>query len=158
MRPNSPSAPSAVFSLPPDQADPVSACPPHRGRPQVLITGDLTTAEEIEPFCPGIRAAVVKTSVSRFAADGMHPAQAREVIRDAAHEAVQDLAHAAPPTIELPATLTVRFRNADLAEMATWINGAVREDALTVCLTDADPIRLYRGFVAVFMLTRAIAE
>lgn len=128
------------------------------GVPVVLITGDLTTAEEIEPFCPGIRAAVVKTSVSRFAADSMHPAQAREVIRDAAHEAVRDLAHAAPFTIELPATLTVRFRNADLAEMATWINGAVREDALTVCLTDADPIRLYRSFVAVVMLTRAIAE
>ncbi|MGY5061199.1 hypothetical protein ACWDFR_45470, partial [Streptomyces sp. 900105755] len=31
--PSSPSSPSAVFSLPPDQADPVSACPPLRGRP-----------------------------------------------------------------------------------------------------------------------------
>lgn len=126
--------------------------------PVVLITGDGITAEEIEPFCPGIRAAVVKSSVSRFAADSMHPAQARELIRDAAHEAVQSLPRAVVPAIELPATLTVRFRNADLAEMATWINGAVREDELTVRLTDADPIRLYRSFVAVVMLTRAIAE
>ncbi|MFJ8313521.1 MULTISPECIES: M55 family metallopeptidase [unclassified Streptomyces] len=92
----------------------------------VLITGDGITAEEIEPFCPGIRAAVVKSSVSRFAADSMHPDQAREVIRDAAHEAVQSLPHAAVPAIELPATLTVRFRNADLAEMATWIKGGTR--------------------------------
>ncbi|WP_063802171.1 M55 family metallopeptidase [Streptomyces sp. WM6378] len=126
--------------------------------PVVLITGDGITAEEIEPFCPGIRAAVVKSSVSRFAADSMHPAQARELIRDAAHEAVQSLPRAVVPAIELPATLTVRFRNTDLAEMATWINGAVREDELTVRLTDADPIRLYRSFVAVVMLTRAIAE
>ncbi|MFD5508489.1 M55 family metallopeptidase [Streptomyces sp. NPDC127051] len=128
------------------------------GVPVLLITGDRTTAEEIEPFCPGIRSAVVKTSVSRFAADSMHPAQAREVIREAAHEAVQRLPHAAVPAIDLPATLTVRFRNADLAEMATWINGAVRDDELTVHLTDADPIRLYRSFVAVVVLTRTIAE
>lgn len=128
------------------------------GVPVVLITGDGTTADEIEPFCPGISAAVVKTSVSRLAADSMHPEQAREAIREAAHAAVQSLPHAVTPTIELPATLTVRFRNADLAEMATWINGAVRDDGLTVHLTDSDPIRLYRSFVAVVMLTRAIAE
>ncbi|MFI6684049.1 M55 family metallopeptidase [Streptomyces sp. NPDC050485] len=128
------------------------------GVPVVLITGDRITAEEVEPFCPGIRAAVVKTSVSRFAADSMHPAQAREVIREAAHEAVRHLPQATVPAIELPATLTVRFRNADLAEMATWINGAVRDDDLTVHLTDADPIRLYRRFVAVVILTRSIAE
>ncbi|WP_329561382.1 M55 family metallopeptidase [Kitasatospora sp. NBC_01266] len=133
------------------------------GVPVVLITGDRTTVAEIEPFCPGIRAAVVKSSVSRFAADSMHPAQAREVIREAARAAVERLADAAVPAInlpaiELPATLTVRFRNADLAEMATWINGAVRDDDLTVHLTDTDPVRLYRGFVAVVVLTRAIAE
>ncbi|MEV6734158.1 MULTISPECIES: M55 family metallopeptidase [unclassified Streptomyces] len=126
--------------------------------PVVLITGDRTTAEEIEPFCPGIRAAVVKTSVSRFAADSMHPAQARDVIREAAQEAVTRLPHAAVPAIDLPATLTIQFRDAGLAEMATWINGAVREDELTVHLTDTDPIRLYRSFVAVVVLTRAIAE
>lgn len=80
------------------------------------------------------------------------------MIQDAAHEAVQNLPYAAVPTIVLPATLTVRFRNADLAEMATWFNGAVRDGELTVHLTDTDPIRLYRGFVAVVMLTRSIAE
>jgi hypothetical protein len=32
-------SPSAVFSLPPDQADPVSACPPLRGRPRVALDG-----------------------------------------------------------------------------------------------------------------------
>ncbi|MFJ7949532.1 DUF6185 family protein, partial [Streptomyces sp. NPDC096354] len=35
--PNSPSSPSAVFSLPPDQADPVSACPPLRGRSHLTV-------------------------------------------------------------------------------------------------------------------------
>lgn len=126
--------------------------------PVVLITGDRVTAEEIEPFCPGVRAAVVKTSVSRFAADSLHPEEAGELIRNTAEAAVRALPQAAPPAIALPATLTIRFRSADLAELATWINGVVREGELDVRLTDTDPIRLYRAFVAVVLLTRGLAD
>ncbi|MEV7026773.1 hypothetical protein [Kitasatospora sp. NPDC093558] len=56
------------------------------------------------------------------------------------------------------ATLTVRFRNAALAETATWVTGVIRDDELTVYITDDDPIRLYRAFVTVVLLTRGIAE
>ncbi|MFJ9870103.1 M55 family metallopeptidase [Streptomyces sp. NPDC101165] len=126
--------------------------------PVVLITGDDVTAAQIEPFCPGVRAAVVKNSVSRFAADSLHPEQAREVIREAAGAAVRRLADAPLPAIDLPATLAVRFRNADLAEMVTWINGVARADELTVRLRDDDPVRLYRTFVTTVLLTRGIAE
>jgi D-amino peptidase len=54
----------------------------------------------------------------------------------------------------------VRFRNADLAEMATWITGVVadKDDPTVAHLTDDDPIRLYRTFVTVVLLTRGIAE
>lgn len=128
------------------------------GVPVVLITGDDTTAAEIEPFCPGIHGAVVKTSVSRFAADSLHPLQAREVIRTTARAAVEALPAAKPPAITLPATLTVRFRNADLAEMATWISGVERVDGVGVRITDEDPVRLFRTFITVVLLTRGIAE
>ncbi|MER6378928.1 M55 family metallopeptidase [Streptomyces sp. NPDC001250] len=126
--------------------------------PVVLITGDDVTAAQMEPFCPGIQAAVVKNSVSRFAADSLHPEEAREVITRSAGAAMRRLADARLPTIALPASLTVRFNNADLAEMATWINGVVREDDLTVRLRDDDPVRLYRTFVTLVLLTRGIAE
>ncbi|MEU6172607.1 M55 family metallopeptidase [Streptantibioticus parmotrematis] len=128
------------------------------GVPVALITGDATTLAEAQPFCPGIQGAVVKSSVSRFAADSLHPLEAREVIRQAARTAIERLEEAEPPRIALPATLTVRFRNADLAEMATWIEGVVRNDRLAVRMTDDDPVRLYRRFVTVVMLTRGIAE
>ena len=140
------------------------------GVPVALITGDRTTAEELRPFCPGARAAVVKESVNRFAADSLHPQQARELIREQARLAVAALAEAGsgarrPPAVELPATLTVRFRNPDLAEMATWISGVERggtvgdkDDPTLVRMTDDDPIRLYRRFVTVVLLTRGIAE
>jgi D-amino peptidase len=139
--------------------------------PVALVTGDRTTAEELHPFCPGARAAVVKESVNRFAADSLHPHQACELIRDQALAAVRALRDRDEdarrlPAIALPATLTVRFRNPDLAEMATWITGARRggaadsdrDDPTMVTLTDEDPIRLYRTFVTVVLLTRGIAE
>jgi D-amino peptidase len=131
------------------------------GVPVLLVTGDDTTAAELEPFCPDAVGAVVKSSVSRFAADSLHPEEARELIRGAARRAVEELLPAAAlPRIELPATLTVRMRNPDLAEMATWISGveAVADDPVTVRMVDEDPIRLYRTFVTVVLLTRGIAE
>jgi D-amino peptidase len=130
------------------------------GVPVLLITGDETTATELEPFSPGAIGAVVKSSVSRFAADSLHPEEAREVIHDAARRAVEALPAAALPAIELPATLTVRMRIPDLAEMATWISGVESDpaDPVTVRITDDDPIRLYRTFVTVVLLTRGIAE
>ena len=130
------------------------------GVPVLLITGDRTTAEEIAPFCPGVRAAVVKESVSRFAADSLHPTEAQALIHDTARAAVERLGDAAAPRIDLPATLAVRFRNPDLAEMATWIHGVRLDEAdpTGVRITDTDPIRLYRTFVTLVLLTRGIAE
>ena len=127
------------------------------GVPVVLVTGDDVTAEEAQRVCPGIRTAVVKRAVSRFAAESLHPAEARSVIREAARAAIEALPTDAP-SIDLPATLEVSFRNPDLAEMATWISGTERTDHVTVTLTGDDPLELYRRFVTIVVLTRGIAE
>jgi D-amino peptidase len=128
------------------------------GVPVVLVTGDDITAEEARRVCPTVHAAVVKTSVSRFAAESLHPADARELIRDGAELALSSLREAQPPAIELPATLEVTFRNPDLAEMATWLTGVTRSGTRTVSIVDDDPVRLYRTFVTAIFLTRGIAE
>jgi D-amino peptidase len=124
--------------------------------PIALITGDATTAEEAVRICPSIETAVVKESVSRFAASSLHPVVARELIADAARRALERRHQ--PPAIELPATLAVRFRNADLAEMAGWLRRVERRDNVTVSMTDDDPLRLFRTFVTAVLLTRGIAE
>jgi D-amino peptidase len=72
------------------------------GVPVVLVTGDATTAEEARRVCPGIQAAMVKQSVSRFAADSLHPADACELIRDRAAAAVADLGAAFLPQVRPP--------------------------------------------------------
>jgi len=133
------------------------------GVPVVLVTGDQTTAAELRPFWPEARAAVVKQSVSRFAAESLHPARANRLIAQTARAAIEALREPGPkpaPRIELPATLTVRLRNPDLAEMATWLERVESDgqDPTVVHLTDADPIRLYRTFITLVMLTRGIAE
>jgi D-amino peptidase len=126
--------------------------------PVVLVTGDNVTAAEAVLICPGIRTAVVKSAVSRFAADSMHPHAARDLIRAEAEAAVHGIGDARLPQIELPATLAVTFRNADLAELATWLTGVRRTGPTTVSISDDDPIRLFRSFINTVLLTRDIAE
>jgi D-amino peptidase len=128
------------------------------GVPVVLVTGDETTAEEARRVCPDIVPAVVKTSVTRFAADSLHPDEACALIREAAASAVRGLASARPPQIQLPATLEVLFVNGDLAEMASWVKGVERVGPRTVRFTDDDPVRLFRTFITTVVLTRSIAE
>jgi D-amino peptidase len=128
------------------------------GVPVVLTTGDDVTASESRQLSPGAHTAVVKTAITRFAADSMHPDDACELIRTEAEAAIRDLAVAAPPQITLPATLRVTFRNADLAEMASWLHDVERVGRTAVSITGDDPIRLYRTFIHAVLLTRDIAE
>ena len=128
------------------------------GVPVVLITGDDTTAEEATAICPGITTAVVKHSVSRFAAESLHPQQAVAVIAEAATAAINKLDQARPPAIELPATLEISFQTGDMADMASWVKGVERVESRTVQVSDDDPIRLFRTFVTIVLLTRAIVE
>ncbi len=130
----------------------------HYGVPVVLITGDETTAAEIGKVCPGIRAAVVKRSVTRFAAESLHPHAACELIREQARQAVADLAAAAPPAIDLPATLGLRFHNTDYADLATRISGVERTGDLEAAITGADPLALFTTFITVVLLCRGFVE
>jgi D-amino peptidase len=130
----------------------------HHRVPVVLVSGDEITAEEARPFMPGIESVVVKRSVSRFAAQSLHPSVACERIREGARQAIERAAAIGPPAIELPARLDVALRLADMAEMATWVGGVERTGDRTIAITEADPLALFRRFVAVVALTRGLGE
>ncbi len=130
----------------------------HHGVPVVLITGDDATAQEARLFAPEVEAVVVKRSITRFAAESLHPDRACELIRAGAARALARAGDARPPAIDLPATLELIFLTADMAEMATWIHGVKRAGARVVTVTDDDPLRLYRSFVTIIALTRSIVE
>jgi D-amino peptidase len=128
----------------------------HHGVPVAVITGDQYVGPEVTPFCPGIETIEVKRSVSRYAAEHLHPDSARERIRDGVASALR--AGPSTPAISLPATVEVELVSPDMAEQATWIHGVTRLDGRTVSLTDDDPLRLFRTFMTLVFLTRSLVE
>jgi D-amino peptidase len=128
----------------------------HHGVPVVAITGDQYVGPEATPLCRGIRAIEVKRSVSRFAAEHLHPDAARERIREGVGSALR--ADLSPPAIELPAAIEVELLSPDMAEQATWIGGITRVGSRTVSFTDDDPLRLFRTFMTLVFLTRSLVE
>jgi D-amino peptidase len=130
----------------------------HHRVPVALITGDDATADEARPFLPDVEAVVVKRSITRFAAESVHPERACALIRAGAARALSGVAGIEPPAVKLPATLEVTFLTADMAEMATWVRGVERAGPRSATVTDDDPLRLYRTFVTLVALTRSIVE
>ena len=130
----------------------------HFGVPVAVITGDQHVLPEAAPFCPGIRGAQVKTSISRYAAHNLHPDEARELIRDTVGAALGPESSAQTPHINLPATVEVRFLSPDMAEQATWVRGVTRADSHAVTFTDAEPLALFRTFMTLVYLTRSLVE
>jgi D-amino peptidase len=130
----------------------------HHQVPVVLITGDEATAEEARPFMPDLEAVVVKRSITRFAAESVHPDRARQLIRAGARTAMQRAAGVPLPSIDLPATLEITFLTADMAEMATWIREVERAGTRTVTVTGSEPLALYRTFTTIVALTRSITS
>lgn len=130
----------------------------HHRVPVVLITGDGATAEEARPFLPEIETVVVKRSITRFAAESLHPDRACELIHAGATRALARAGAKPLPAIDLPATLEITFLTSDMADMATWIRGVDRAGTRTVTVADEDPLRLYRTFVTIIALTRSIVE
>jgi D-amino peptidase len=126
--------------------------------PVVLVTGDDTTAVETRRFCPDIHAAVVKKSVTRFAAESLHPAAARDLIRDEAKAAIQTLAVARPPAIATPVTLEIAFRGSDYCELADRIEGVRRTGDLAATIVGDDPLWIYQTFITVVLLCRGLVE
>jgi len=125
------------------------------GVPVVLVTGDQVVGPEAEPFCPGIRVAVVKESLSREAALSLHPEVARDAVRAAAAEALTDRAGWSLPRV--PGDLEVDLLTADMAQIATAVRGVERSDERTVTIATADPLSAYRSFVAVVAITRHLS-
>jgi len=128
----------------------------HHGVPIALVTGDAVTWAETEPFAPGAVPVVTKESITRFAADSLHPAESCRLIRAGAEEAVRRVAGGAVPTppIDRPATLELDLQTGDMAEMATWVRGVERLAERTVGITNEDLLAVYRSFVGVTAITR----
>jgi D-amino peptidase len=132
----------------------------HHGVPIVLVTGDQVTAREAREVLPEVECVVVKESITRYAAANLHPQVACERLREGAMRAIQGLPSQKPPSFVAPVRVEVTFLTADMAESATRLRGVepVAGGARAVVFEDADTLALFRTFVTIIQLTRALAE
>jgi D-amino peptidase len=130
----------------------------HHGVPVVLITGDRQACEETAELLPGIHTAVVKASVSRMAAESLHPRVACALIRSRAAEAVAAAGAIGPPPVPADAVLEVDVRTTDIAEAMTWVRGVQLVGPRTVRVSGPDRLATFRSFAAAILLTRTVAE
>lgn len=126
--------------------------------PVVLVTGDETTAEETKQFCPNIKTAVVKKSITRFSADALHPQAAQELIREQSKRAVEELSSATVPAIDRPVSMQISFRTSDYCELAARVNGVERTSGVAARIVGDDPLEIYQSFITVVLLCRGLAE
>jgi D-amino peptidase len=132
----------------------------HFGVPIVLVTGDQVTAAEARALAPAVETVEVKRSVSRFAAASLHPEVARARIQEGARRALARAGEIPAPRFGPDTRIEVTFLTADMAEMAAWLRGVevVAGGSRTVAFGGGDPLQLFRTFVTMVMLTRAIVE
>lgn len=132
----------------------------HFGVPIVLVTGDQVTVEEAGKLSPAPIGAVVKRSVTRFSAESLHPAIARERIAAAAKESLGLARSASAPVFPSPTTVELTFLTADMAEMSAWIQGVerVRGASRMVRFSGSDYLALFQTFVTIVMLTRGLVD
>lgn len=132
----------------------------HHGVPIALVTGDQVTAAEAHRLDPAPHCVEVKRSLSRTAAESLHPDVARERIREGARLALTERLPQAPPRFTRPIRLEVTFLTADMAEMAAWLRGVevAGAQSRTATFTADDPLEVFRTFVTMVMLTRNLVE
>jgi D-amino peptidase len=130
----------------------------HYGVPIIFVSGDEATAREAQSIAPNAEKVIVKQSLGRFAASHIHPSVACEMLRVGAARAVENIGNMQPPQFQLPVTVQITFLVADMAEWASWIRGVDRVDARTVKLSGENLLDLYRMFVTIVTLTRALVD
>lgn len=132
----------------------------HYGVPIALVTGDEVTVAEAERLSPSPIGVAVKRSISRFAAESLHPEVARERVLTGAARALTTGRPVLAPQFPIPTTLELTFLTADMAEMAAWLHGVEVVDGQprTIRYTSDNLLAIFRTFVTMVMLTRAIVE
>ncbi len=129
----------------------------HFGVPLALISGDQHAGAELRTLAPGVERVAVKASITRFAAQSVHPEEARDRIRAGAVRALGRLTELAPPRVASDCRIRVTARNADLAKLACRVRDVTRTGELELEVAGGDRLEVFRNFVAVLEITRQLA-
>jgi D-amino peptidase len=118
------------------------------GVPVALVAGDDKCCEQAAKRLPGVRTAVVKQASGRHVATSLSPASARELIREAAAEAVRGAGSLEPFRPEPPFELEADTANTVSAELCALAPGVDRVGPRTVRFRTEDFAEAFRCLLA----------
>ena len=115
------------------------------GVPVALATGDEAFATEIRTLLSGeIETVAVKRHIRRRTAELIHPEDARALIRASAQKAIEGLSRFRPTVPTVPATVTITYKNPDLADIAAILPSVTRTGHTTIRFESDDFVHAYK--------------
>lgn len=113
------------------------------GVPLVMVSGDVATIKQTQEVFPHVQGAVVKEGYSRYSACSVHPEVARQIIREKAKLALENLSAAKPAQVPNPLEMEIDFYRTDMADAAALVPGVSRLAARTIGFA-ADPETVFK--------------
>jgi D-amino peptidase len=127
----------------------------HFNVPVLMLTGDQTACAQASELLGPIETVVVKTAVSRMAAECLPPQVTQELIQTAASRAIKRLQTGEAPkpfTLTTPVRVTIDFNSSDQADQASILPGSKRMDGRRLTFTSEDMLSAYLAFQAAVAL------
>lgn len=112
------------------------------GVPVVFVSGDQTIAQEARELLGPIETAVVKRAIGFNAAEMIAPEESQRLIREGVKRGVERRAETKPYKISHPVKLEVRFNDAVVAEIASYLPGVERPTGNTVVFMGRDMVEV----------------
>ena len=132
------------------------------GIPVAMVSGDDALAGELDDWLPWVETVVVKRAISYQAADSVHPALARDLIRDAARRAVERAAGEGsslePLVMEPPIDLKIEFATPGQADFVAVMPGFDRIGDRSVLFAADDAVTMFRALISAVRMAPAADE
>lgn len=111
------------------------------GVPVVLVTGDAQLLPAVRSMLGQLTFAAVKTGLSRETAQLIHPERGRQVVYEAAREAMRQIQQAKPVRLPAPYRIELEYRSTDVAALASFVPTVERLDGRTVAFESPTMVR-----------------
>jgi D-amino peptidase len=126
------------------------------GVPVGLVSGDRAGCEEARALLGEVETVVVKEGVSRSAARCVPLQRAREMIEEAAAEAVKQASRFKPFTFPYPVRVEVTFVDPSYADTVEHLDFVTRVDGRTIRLDGEDYLQAFERFNALHFLAPVV--
>jgi len=110
------------------------------GIPLAMVAGDYWAVKEAEQLLGNVQTAAVKKGLNSFCAQNLHPEAARDLIREAAQEAVTNKHLFKPYSLQGRIEVQIDYFHTELADEAERKNNAIRVGSRSV-MYEGDDVR-----------------